>query len=57
MSGTLDIRSKKKGRLGARKIDEFIEELVDEIEKKDIILYWRSVIDRSREREPLTLRS
>ena len=32
--GTLDIRSKKKGRLGARKLDEFIEELVDEIDKK-----------------------
>ena len=32
--GTLDIRSKKKGRLGARKLDEIIKELVDEIEKK-----------------------
>ncbi len=32
--GTLDIRSKKKGRLGARKLDEIIEELVDEIEGK-----------------------
>ena len=32
--GTLDLRSKKKGRLGARKLDEIIEELVDEIEKK-----------------------
>ncbi len=32
--GTLDVRSKKKGRLGTRKLDEIIEELVDEIEKK-----------------------
>jgi threonyl-tRNA synthetase len=32
--GTLDIRSKKKGRLGARTVEEFIEELVDEIQKK-----------------------
>ena len=31
---TLDIRSKKKGRLGARKLEQIIEELVDEIEKK-----------------------
>jgi len=34
-AGTLDIRSKKKGRLGARTVDEFVKELVDEIEKKD----------------------
>jgi len=34
-AGTLDIRSKKKGRLGVRKVDEFVKELVDEIEKKD----------------------
>jgi len=33
--GTLDIRSKKKGRLGARKLDVFIKELVDEIDRKD----------------------
>ncbi|MCK4550261.1 MAG: threonine--tRNA ligase, partial [Candidatus Krumholzibacteria bacterium] len=32
---TLDIRSKKKGRLGARKLDVFIKELVDEIDAKD----------------------
>jgi len=32
--GTLDIRSKKKGRIGAKKLDEFIAEIVDEIEKK-----------------------
>jgi len=32
--GTLDIRSKKKGRLGAKKLDVFIAEIVDEIEKK-----------------------
>jgi threonyl-tRNA synthetase len=31
---TLDIRSKKRGRLGARTLDEFIKELVDEIQKK-----------------------
>ncbi len=33
--GTLDIRSKKKGRLGARKLEVFIKELVDEIDRKD----------------------
>jgi threonyl-tRNA synthetase len=32
--GVLDIRSKKKGRVGAKKIDEFIADLVDEIARK-----------------------
>ena len=32
--GTLDIRSKSKGRLGSKKIEEFISELVDEIDRK-----------------------
>jgi threonyl-tRNA synthetase len=32
--GVLDIRSKKKGRVGSKKIDDFIAELVDEIERK-----------------------
>ncbi|MBN2071266.1 MAG: threonine--tRNA ligase [Candidatus Krumholzibacteriota bacterium] len=32
--GTLDIRSKSKGRLGSSKIEEFITELVDEIDRK-----------------------
>ncbi len=33
-AGTLDIRSKSKGRLGVKKLDLFIEEVVDEIGKK-----------------------
>ena len=32
--GTVDVRSKAKGRLGAKKIDEFISELVDESMKR-----------------------
>jgi len=32
--GTVDVRSKAKGRLGAKKIDEFISELVDERGKR-----------------------
>ena len=32
--GTVDVRSKAKGRLGAKKIDEFISELVDESGKR-----------------------
>jgi threonyl-tRNA synthetase len=32
--GTVDVRSKSKGRLGTKKIDEFISELVDESEKR-----------------------
>ncbi len=32
--GTLDIRSKKQGRLGAKKISDFIAELVDENDRK-----------------------
>ncbi|HUV37892.1 MAG TPA: threonine--tRNA ligase [Patescibacteria group bacterium] len=31
---TIDIRSKKRGRLGQKKIDEFITELVDEVARK-----------------------
>ncbi|RKZ08127.1 threonine--tRNA ligase [bacterium] len=31
---TMDIRSKKRGRLGTRKLQEFIVEVVDEIDKK-----------------------
>jgi len=33
-SGSLDIRSKSRGRLGAKKIDELISEMVDEVERK-----------------------
>lgn len=33
-AGTMDVRSKSKGRLGSKKIDEFVSELVDEIERK-----------------------
>ncbi|MBN1884651.1 MAG: threonine--tRNA ligase [Candidatus Krumholzibacteriota bacterium] len=33
-TGTLDVRSKKKGRLGAKKIEEFVAELVDEVARK-----------------------
>ncbi len=32
--GTMDLRSKSKGRLGSKKIEEFISELVDEIDRK-----------------------
>jgi threonyl-tRNA synthetase len=32
--GSLDIRSKKSGRIGAKKLDKIIAELVDEIERK-----------------------
>jgi threonyl-tRNA synthetase len=32
--GTLDVRSKRRGRLGARSLEEFSTELVDEIAKK-----------------------
>ena len=32
--GTLDVRSKSEGRLGVKKIEEFIAELVDEVDKK-----------------------
>lgn len=33
-AGTLDVRSKRRGRLGARPLEEFAAELVDEIAKK-----------------------
>jgi threonyl-tRNA synthetase len=32
--GILDLRSKKKGRIGAKKIDDFIAEVIDEIKRK-----------------------
>jgi len=32
--GTMDIRSKKRGRLGAKKLEDFIAEIVDEIDRK-----------------------
>ncbi|MGD1047600.1 MAG: threonine--tRNA ligase [Candidatus Krumholzibacteriaceae bacterium] len=32
--GVLDIRSKKKGRIGAKKIEDFIVEVIDEIKRK-----------------------
>jgi threonyl-tRNA synthetase len=35
--GTLDIRSKRKGRVGAKKIDEFVAALLDEIRKKTYV--------------------
>jgi threonyl-tRNA synthetase len=35
--GILDLRSKKKGRIGAKKIDDFIAELVDEIVRKSYL--------------------
>jgi len=33
--GSLDVRSKKRGRLGGRSLEEIVAELVDEIERKD----------------------
>jgi len=32
--GVLDIRSKKKGRVGVKKTEDFITELIDEIRRK-----------------------
>jgi hypothetical protein len=32
--GTLDIRSKRKGRVGVKGVDEFLAESIDEIRRK-----------------------
>ena len=33
-SGTMDVRAKSRGRMGTKKIDELIAELVDEVDRK-----------------------
>lgn len=33
-SGSMDVRAKSRGRVGTKKIDEFIAELVDEVDRK-----------------------